>query len=173
MTEKSSKKTFSPQAVKKVLIALDYNPTAQKVAEIGYSFAKTMNAEVTLLHVVVDALYYTSGDYSPVMGYTGFNDIATLPAINIDVLKDAAEKFLNETKKHLGDSTIKTLVMDMEGDNANAIMEAAGNIKADLIVMGSHSQRWLEKILIGSVTEEVLGKTDIPLFIIPTKEKKS
>ena len=39
---------------KKVLIALDYNPTAQKVAEVGFSMAKSMNAEITLLHVISD-----------------------------------------------------------------------------------------------------------------------
>jgi nucleotide-binding universal stress UspA family protein len=40
--------------MKKVLIALDYNPTAQKVAEVGFSMAKSMNAEVSLLHVIAD-----------------------------------------------------------------------------------------------------------------------
>ncbi|WP_179214525.1 hypothetical protein [Flavobacterium psychrophilum] len=30
----------------KVLIALDYNPTAQKIAEVGFSLAKSMNAEI-------------------------------------------------------------------------------------------------------------------------------
>ncbi|MFZ4739889.1 MAG: universal stress protein [Bacteroidales bacterium] len=38
--------------MKKVLIAIDYNPTAQKVVEIGYSIAKEMEAEVTLLHII-------------------------------------------------------------------------------------------------------------------------
>jgi len=41
----------------------------------------------------------------------------------------------------------------------------------DCIVMGSHSQKWLENIIIGSVTQEVLRKTTIPLFIIPTKNR--
>jgi nucleotide-binding universal stress UspA family protein len=36
--------------------------------------------------------------------------------------------------------------------------------------MGSHSQKWLENIIMGSVTQEVLRKTNIPLFIIPTKK---
>ncbi len=35
-------------AMKKVLIAQDYNPTSKKVAEAGYAMAKTMGAEVTL-----------------------------------------------------------------------------------------------------------------------------
>ena len=43
--------------MKKVLIALDYNPTAQKVAEVGFSLAKSMNAEITLLHVITDPVF--------------------------------------------------------------------------------------------------------------------
>jgi len=38
--------------------------------------------------------------------------------------------------------------------------------------MGSHSRKWLENILIGSVDEKVLHHTTIPLFIVPTKPKK-
>ena len=41
--------------MKKILIALDYDPPAQKIAETGYALAKDMNAEVVLLHVVLQA----------------------------------------------------------------------------------------------------------------------
>ncbi len=170
MTKKSTGPAPRAATMNHVLIALDYDPTAQKVAETGYSLAKSMNAEVTILHVVADAIYYTSREYSPVMGFTGFNDVGALPYLNLDALKQAAERFLNETRKHLGDPSIKTFIG--EGDDATAILDAAKKIKADLIVVGTHSQRWLEKILIGSVTEEILEKTDIPLFIVPTRKKK-
>ena len=46
--------------MKKILIALDYNPTAQKIAETGFSLAKAMNAQVVLLHVIADPVYYSS-----------------------------------------------------------------------------------------------------------------
>ncbi len=170
MTKKTTDHDFKPMVMTKVLIALDYDPTAQKVAETGYALARSMHAEVTLLHVVADAIYYTSRDYSPVMGFTGFSDIGTMPYLNLDALMEAAERFLDGTKKHLGDSTIQTRVG--EGDDASVILDVAKEIHADLIIMGSHSHRWLEKILIGSVTEEVLEKTTIPLFIIPTQAKK-
>jgi len=32
---------MKPNKMKKILIALDYNPTAQKVAEVGFSIAKS------------------------------------------------------------------------------------------------------------------------------------
>ena len=61
--------------VTKVLIALDYNPTAQKVAEVGFSMAKSMNAEVILLHVITDPVFYSTSGYSPIMGFNGYMDM--------------------------------------------------------------------------------------------------
>lgn len=62
----------------KVLIALDYNPSARKVAEIGYMFAKKMNAEVFLVHVLLTPVYYSSTEYSPITGFINFGDLADL-----------------------------------------------------------------------------------------------
>ena len=37
----------------------------------------------------------------------------------------------------------------------------------DLIIVGSHNQNWLEKAVMGSVTESIVAKSKIPIFIIP------
>jgi len=153
---------------KKVLIALDYDPTAKKVAETGYSLAQSMGAEVVLLHIITDAIYYSSPEYSPLMGFNGIMAINSLNLIDIAALKEAALKFLEKTCKHLGDDSIKTIVK--EGDFAESILDTAKTMHADVIVMGSHSRKWLENILMGSVTEKVLHHSTIPLFIIPTKK---
>jgi len=154
----------------RVLIALDYDPTAQKVAEIGFTMAKSMNAEVILLHVITDPVFYSTAGYSPIMGFTGYMDMAPVQFESIDGLKNASLQFLEKSKHHLGDKTIRTLVK--EGDFADAILETAQEVKADIIVVGSHSRKWLENIVMGSVTEKVLHNTSIPLFIVPTKQKK-
>jgi len=156
--------------MKKVLIALDYNPTAQKVAEVGFSMAKSMNAEVILLHVISDPVYYSSTEYSPIMGFTGYLDMGALQLDSVDGLKKASQHFLDKSKQHLGDKAILTLVK--EGDFAESILEAAKEVHADIIVVGSHSRKWLENIVMGSVTEKVLHHTSIPLLIVPTKQKK-
>jgi len=154
--------------MKKVLIALDYDPTAQKVAEVGFSMAKAMNARVILLHVISDPVYYSSTEYSPIMGFTGYLEMSALQLDSVDGLKKASLQFLDKSRKHLGDETIKTLVT--EGDFAGSIIKAATEMHADMIVMGSHGRKWLEKIIMGSVTEKVLGHTSIPLLVIPTKK---
>jgi len=154
--------------MKKILIALDYNPTAQKVAETGFSFGNAMNAEIILLHVIGNSNYYSSLEYSPIMGFSGFTNAGLLEAYDLAGLKQTSQDFLNKSKKHLGDETIQTLIR--EGDFATSILDVATEFKVDVIVMGSHSRRWLEKILMGSVTEKVLLHSSIPLFIIPTNE---
>ena len=156
--------------MKKVLIALDYGPTAQIVAETGFLLAKTMGAEVILMHVITDPIFYTSLEHVTVMGFAGNINISPLQLNTADGLKEASQHFLDKSKQHLGDDTIQTLVK--EGDFADSILKTAKDLLVDVIVMGSHSHRWLDEILIGSVTERVLHHTSIPLFIIPTKHKK-
>jgi len=156
--------------MKKVLIALDYDPTAKKVAEVGFDFAKTMGAEVVLLHVISDPVYYSSTDYSPIMGFTGYLNPDPLQLNTLEMLKTASLKYLDKTRIHLGDNTIQTVVE--EGDFAESILKTAKKLHADMIILGSHSQKWLENIVMGSVTEEVLRQSTIPLFIIPTKSRK-
>lgn len=155
--------------VKKVLIALDYDPTAKEVAEKGYQLAESMNAELVLLHVMSDYTFYLTEFYSPIMGFTGFNDISQVQSERTDELVNASMNYLEKTREHLGDENIRIIVE--EGDFADNIIATAKEVHADIIVMGSHSRKWLEEILMGSVTEKVLRRTEIPLFIVPTRRK--
>lgn len=151
--------------MKKILIALDYNPSAQKVAEVGHQLAKSMKARVTLLHVISDFKYYSSLNYSPIMGFESFSNAVETEGSG--ELKRVALNYLKRSKEHLNDETIQTTVKS--GEFAKTILETAKEIEADFIVMGTHSRRGLEKILVGSVAEQVLNHSLIPLFIIPTR----
>ena len=153
----------------KVLIALDYDPSAQKIAERGYLLAKAMGAEVVLLHVISDPVYYSSALYSPIMGFGGYMNIDFYQLDVITMLKKTSQEFLDKAKKHLSDDDIQTEIR--EGDFAEAILDTAKELDVDVIVIGSHSRRWLDEILIGSVAEKVLRHSSIPLFIVPTKKR--
>ena len=85
-------------------------------------------------------------------------------------LEVSTQKFLDKTKKHLGDDTIQTVVKF--GDSSDTILDTAKKMNVDIIVMGSHSRKWLENIIMGSQAADVLKKTTIPLYIIPTKKHK-
>lgn len=158
--------------MKKVLIALDYEPSAEMIAETGYKIATALNAEITLLHVIAEPAYYSSLDYSPIMGYSGFMD--TIDPALTDTVKDdikrMAKEFLENSKKHLGNDTIKTLVT--EGSFANSIVDAAETGEADMVVMGSHNRRGLDKLLMENVAEKVIHLSKIPVLVIPIKSSE-
>jgi len=145
--------------IQKVLIAMDYDETSQKVAEVGFSMAKALHAETILLHVISEQpVYYSTYTY--------------MRELRVDILGDlrkSTQAYLDKSKKHLGDDSIQTVLK--EGEIAETILNTAKELHADIIVLGSHSRKWLENIIIGSEAEAVLKKTTIPLFIIPTKKQ--
>jgi nucleotide-binding universal stress UspA family protein len=154
--------------MRKILIAIDYHPTAEKVAIYGHTIAKALGGNVVLLHVLADPFYYSSSVYDPIMGFGGYSDLSMTPISITDELEQSTHQYLNKIKIFLEDDEIKTYVKT--GNCADMIIETATELQAEMIVMGSHSQKWLEHLMIGSVTQNVLQHIKLPLYIIPTKK---
>lgn len=149
----------------KVLIGIDYNPVSEKVVEAGYKLAKQMDAEVVLMHVVAEVAYY-GVQYPTFMGYGGFD---TSIDLNLATeMRNVAKNYLETVAKHLNDPTVGTELG--YGDAADAILKYAEEWKADVIVLGTHSHNFLEKLLLGDVASRVLKYTKVPVFMIPIKK---
>jgi nucleotide-binding universal stress UspA family protein len=153
--------------MKVILIALDYGPAAPSVAEIGYELATTMKARTILLHVVADATYYASRKYSPIIGFDNLSAIDIIQTDTNEQLQTASYRYLDKLRKLLGDESIQIVVKNGEcGEN---ILWSATELNADIIVMGTHSRRGFERMLLGSVAENVLRNSLKPVLIIPIK----
>jgi len=126
-----------------------------------------LNAKITLLHVVANESYYSTIDSAPFMGFYG-TDFFNM--IDSGGLIDASQGFLGRLKSHLKDPEIE--IEAIQGDFAETILETAYTQRFDVIVLGLNSKNWLERTLMGSVTESVLKESKIPLFIIPIKEQQ-
>lgn len=51
------------------------------------------------------------------------------------------------------------------------ILEAAAEMSADLIVLGTHRARGLERLMLGSVADKVVRKSELPLLIAPMRRR--
>ena len=151
--------------MKRILIAIDFNPSAEIVATIGRDLAKALKAKVKLVHVISDAAYYAI-DYSPIMGYQGAYTKGTASVVR--EIKKEAQDFLKAAIEHLGDNKIESAVL--EGETADAIIEHAVKWEADLIVMGSHTHKGLERLFVADVAAHVLKHSKIPLLTVPVSE---
>jgi len=149
--------------MKKILIALDYNPAAQKVAETGQLLAKALGADLVLAHVIAEPAYYAL-EYSPIMGYQGAYTDST--AGIGEEIKEEATSFLAATASHLGDPSLKTMIL--EGDVEEALLDYAESENADLIVLGSHRHHGIDRILSPDLAVHLLRHSKIPVLSVPT-----
>lgn len=150
--------------MKKICIALDTSPAAEKIATIGYEYGKALNAEVILIHVIYDASLYVS-EYDPIMDYNGFlikNDMELSKSLH-----EEAESFLIATAKFLGEPDLETKVLD--GDAYDEILKFTNTWEADLLVFGTHSHSSWENVLLGNIATKIVKHSQIPLLVVPIK----
>ena len=66
----------------------------------------------------------------------------------------------------IGRGLISNRQFTTEGEPANAILKFADEIGADLIAMGSHGRTGVLRILMGSVSRQVLEHAKCPVLIV-------
>ena len=66
---------------------------------------------------------------------------------------------------------IQIKVLLKKGDAAEVILNTAGELKADRIVVGSHGRSGLEHFFTGSVAEHVVRGSHIPVLVIKHQEE--
>lgn len=89
-------------------------------------------------------------------------------ALGQEVVKELyqeADKVLDKVKKWGGDLGVQTELFVRDGEPHQAITALATEISASLIVMGSHGRKGLTRLLMGSVTERVIGYADCPVLV--------
>ncbi len=150
-------------AVSRVLVPVDFSPSSRAAFEYGTFLSGRLGADVTVLHV-----------WEP-PGYIGPDTLALLPvASGLPGWDRTRAEVLREVELFLGPSSTrpKDLRVRVEaGEPSDAILLAAKEGGADLIVMGTHGRTGLSRLLIGSVAEAVLRRATCPVLTIrvPTR----
>lgn len=144
--------------LKKILWATDFSKESEEALLHAMAFKKAFKAEIIALHV--------SPDFSPTL-YDTASLIRGELAKRIAAIKKKAEKQFARLKKSK-DVTFKTIIK--EGNASKIILQTAEEEGADLIIMGRKGQSAIEKIFIGSIANQVLRNSHVPVLL--TKKKK-
>ncbi len=145
-------------SLKKILIAVDDSPFAQRAAQVGIEVANALNAEVAFVHVF-DASAMPAGAW-------GF------PADRISAMSELeGKRLLAKVREGLplqtGSAAAPLREFLESGSAADSIVEVAKKWHADLIVMGSHGRGKVTGILMGSVSQDVLRNAPCPILVTP------
>ncbi|WP_395027172.1 universal stress protein [Comamonas odontotermitis] len=141
---------------KHILVPVDGSPTSMLAVNKAAGLAKVFGSQVTAVYVI-DPYPFTGVGADFAYGQAQYLSAATADAHTaLDSVKSAMEQAGIPVDTVMG-----------EGHSVHdGIMEAARTTGADLIVMGSHGRRGLEKLVLGSVTQRVLGDSLIPVLVV-------
>lgn len=91
--------------------------------------------------------------------------MAQAPAA-VESLIEKAKEFVQDVKKKASPEGIKVEGIVQEGEAYKIITDLAKEKKADVIVMGSHGRTGVKRLLMGSVTEGVIGHSPCPVLVV-------
>lgn len=137
----------------RILIPLDGSVCGEHALREGVRLAKRLGAELTLLHVLHPGQSRFSPRAAPPL------DLGTARADARRMLAQAAETAYAE-----GVPAETALVDDLRVHPAEAILEAER--RHDLTVLATHGRRRLEQLVLGSVTEAVLRRSEKPHLVV-------
>ena len=80
-------------------------------------------------------------------------------------LWDEAQKIMDMGKRIASKNAASVKTEIQEGQAAEQVVETANRLKNDLIIMGSHGYRGVNKAIIGSTAERVIINATCPILI--------
>lgn len=80
--------------------------------------------------------------------------------------RKAAEKMTMKIGEELRSKHLQVSVQVVQGDPRSKIVDSAAKWKADLIVVGSHGRKGLERFLMGSVSEAVVHHAPCSVLVV-------
>lgn len=142
-----------------ILIPTDFSSVADNALEFAIDLCKKTGAKAHVLHV----------KHIPVMD-------ATFPAETYQLYLDEIEKAASEGLAKLEANKLKPSGVNYQlhstiGFVNDEVQAAVHKFNIDLVVMGTTGASGLQEILIGSNAASVVGKSEVPVFVIPPSAK--
>ncbi|NTU42031.1 MAG: universal stress protein [Nitrospirales bacterium] len=132
---------------KKILLTIDGSKYSVAAIERAIDFAEGYGGELKILSVVdVPAEFYGEA-----------------PGILEDMVQKA-KGYVQEAQKKAEARGIRAEVLVREGETHQVIVDAAKDLQADAVIVGSHGRTGLKRLLMGSVTEKVIGYAHCPVL---------
>lgn len=134
--------------IRSVLVPVDFSPASQLAVDYAVPFARKCRAQLILLHVVESSAGLTYA--------AGKQDV------------DARLNRLSQMLSPGGPDDLDVQTRIRTGSIEDEIRAAIDDELVGIVVMGTHHHGLIRRLLIGSVTEDMLRKMPVPLLTVPS-----
>lgn len=138
---------------KRILVPLDFSLTSLRALKMAVSLAKQSRARLMLLNVVEPNPYPS--------GFDGV--ILVMP--DSEVMQAAERELLHIVRRFFPKSN-RPATLVQRGRAADVIVETAEKNRNDLIVLSTHGHTGLQRLLLGSVAEQVVRYAKCPVLVV-------
>ena len=146
--------------IRRVVTPIDFSENSKLIADSAAFMTGKYGASFHLVFVVQNFEDY-SGFFVPQMH---------MPNLEDELLTGAEERmasFIEENRKGYEELGIGEVINKvLMGDVAEQIIEYSNEIMADMIIMGTHGYKGLEKIMFGSVADKIVRSALCPVTTI-------
>jgi nucleotide-binding universal stress UspA family protein len=144
-----------------VLVAVDGSPHSERALAEAIDIARQNDGSVTLVTVVPELTTWAlGGGFTPTVDYQSLRD--DLDREYRQMLDDAKAKVPPEVRSN---------AVLLEGRPGRAIVDQVRSGGHDLVAMGSRGRGELRSMVLGSVSEEVLHASPVPVLVVHEQER--
>jgi len=144
--------------LKTILYATDFSDSSAAATETARYLARLVDARLHVLHVIGELAAMQRTMIPP----------SALETLEKEIEKQAVVQIEQFCLKHFGDQ-VATETHTVIGIPFKEILAKASEIKADLIVIGTHGSTGIEHVIVGSTAERLLRRTSkIPVLAVPS-----
>ncbi len=141
--------------IKKILFPLDFSKVSPFIAPWVLTMAEKFDAEIHLLFVARRLGHFSSINVAE----------ASINCFEEEIIRAAEKSMEGFVKNHVeGYPAPKTEIV--LGDAAEEILRYIKFEEIDLVIMGTHGRKRLERVLFGSVADRVIKKSSAPVMSI-------
>ena len=136
-----------------ILVPVDFEPSSRHALDAAIDLALKFDARLTVLHAWDLPTYaYT---YSPYLSTDIWSTLERAAKAQLDAEVADAQKRLPRAEALL-----------VRGPAATEILAAVERVKADLVIVGTHGRRGLNRVFLGSVAENVVRGSKVPVLVM-------
>ncbi len=143
--------------VKKILVPIDFSENSEKIVEHAVLLARKFAAKLIVIFVA-QSFFETNSDF--------FVPHVSIAELEQDIFESSRKRMALFMEESVNKEEVEADSEVLLGDVAQEILDYAADKEIDMIVMGTHGYKGLDKLLFGSVAEKVVKMSPCPVLTV-------
>ncbi len=143
----------------KILVCVDLSKSTETIVNKIEELTRSLSARVWLLHNAVPEPDTLEFKVDPIAARESLAKKFHVEHLEIQKLAERLRK-----------AGVEATALLVHGKTVDVILKEAADLDVDMIAVGSHGRGAMYQLLVGSISEDVLHRSRLPVLVIPTRK---